>query len=139
MVHKIVMLFFVFILCSSSLVNAQSNKNIEIFDIQKDEIIKTVSTSFIIQLEVQKYIKEINNIVRKLKLIPDKGYIIKIPLEPSVQLENQWMNALIDEVIIIIPEAEEPYLLTFDNENKPWFFTFETRIDTLITTLEFAL
>jgi hypothetical protein len=65
--------------------------------------------------------------------------MVKIPLERSFPLENKWVNALIDEVIIIIPEDEKPYLLIFDDENKPYFFTFETKIDTLLNTLSFSL
>jgi len=83
--------------------------------------------------------KEIDGVVKKFKPIPDKGYVVKIPLAPSIQLENNWVYALIDEVIIIIPKNEKPYLLVFDDENKPYFLTFETRIDTLLKTLDFSL
>lgn len=121
------------------IVNAQSITNIELFDIEKNEIIKTTKPNLLIQLEVEKIIKEIDDIVRKLKPIPDKGYMIRISLKPSLQLENQWVYALIDEVIIIIPEDEEPYLLIFDDENRTHFFTFETKIDTLLNTLSFSL
>nr|WP_222618954.1 hypothetical protein [Ornithinibacillus hominis] len=129
-------MFFSFNLC---IVNAQSITNVELFDIEKNEIIKTTKPNRKIQLEVEKIIKEIDDIVRKLKPIPDKGYMIRIPLKPSIQLENQWVYALIDEVIIIIPEDEEPYLLLFDDENKTHFFTFEAKIDTLLNTLSFSL
>lgn len=121
------------------IVNAQSITNIELFDIEKNEIIKTTKPNRKIQLEVEKIIEEIDDIVRKLKPIPDKGYMIRIPLKPSIQLENQWVYALIDEVIIIIPEDEEPYLLIFDDENKTHFFTSEAKIDTLLNTLSFSL
>lgn len=121
------------------IVNAQSITNIELFDIEKNEIIKTTKPNRKIQLEVEKIIEEIDDIVRKLKPIPDKGYMIRIPLKPSIQLENQWVYALIDEVIIIIPEDEEPYLLLFDDENKTHFFTSEAKIDTLLNTLSFSL
>jgi hypothetical protein len=121
------------------MVNAQSNKNIELLDIEKNEIIKTTPTNSNIQLEAEKIINEIDCVVKKLEPIPDKGYMIKIPLEPSYQLENKWVNALIDEVIFIIPETEKPFLLTFDDENNPWFFTFQTKIDKLLKTLDFSL
>ncbi|MBC5635215.1 hypothetical protein H8S33_00110 [Ornithinibacillus sp. BX22] len=140
MVRKLLLslipMFFSFNLC---IVNAQSITNVELFDIEKNEIIKTTKPNRKIQLEVEKIIKEIDDIVRKLKPIPDKGYMIRIPLKPSIQLENQWVYALIDEVIIIIPEDEEPYLLLFDDENKTHFFTFEAKIDTLLNTLSFSL
>ncbi|MCQ6275918.1 hypothetical protein JMM81_13275 [Bacillus sp. V3B] len=140
MVRKILLssvpIFFLFNLF---LVSAQSITNIELLDIEKSKIIKTTPTNPKIQSEAEKIIKEIDNIVKKFNPIPDKGYMVKIPLEPSLQLENKWMSALIDEVIIIIPEDEKPYLLIFDDENKSYFFTFETKIDKLLNTLDFSL
>jgi hypothetical protein len=65
--------------------------------------------------------------------------MVEIASGPSIQLENKWVNALIDEVIIIIPEDEKPYLLIFDDENRPYFFTFKTKVDTLLNTLDFPL
>ncbi|EKN70949.1 group-specific protein [Neobacillus bataviensis LMG 21833] len=40
-------------------------------------------------------------------------------------VKNQWFNDLEDEVMIIIPGQEHPYLMTFDNENQPIFLTFQ--------------
>ncbi|MGE7925400.1 hypothetical protein ACQKND_19760 [Viridibacillus arvi] len=120
------------------IVSAQSTTNIELLDIQKNKII-TIPTNPEIQLETKKIIEGIDNIVKKIKPIPDKGYIVKIPLTPSLQIENKWLNTLIDEVIIIIPEDEKPYLLIFDDESKPHFFTIKTEIDTLLKTLNISL
>lgn len=127
-----------FLLLNLFLVSAQSIMNIEILDIEKEEII-TIPTNTEIQLEAKKIIKEIDGVVKQFNPIPDKGYMVKIPLTPSIQLANKWLNALIVEAIIIIPEDEKPYLLLFDDENKPYFFTFNTEIDTLLKTLDFPI
>ncbi|WP_342578442.1 hypothetical protein [Psychrobacillus sp. FSL K6-2843] len=120
------------------IVSAQSNTEIELLDIEKNKMI-TIQTNPKIQLETKKIIKEIDNIVKKFNPIPDKGYIVKIPLSPSLRLENKWVNTLIDEVIIIIPENEKPYLLIFDDEKKPHFFTIKPEMDTLLKTLDIPL
>ncbi|SDO25359.1 hypothetical protein SAMN05518871_11347 [Psychrobacillus sp. OK028] len=117
------------------IVSAQSITEIEILDIEKNKMI-TIPTNPKIQLETKKIIKEIDNIVKKFNPIPDKGYIVKIPLSPSLRLENKWVNTLIDEVIIIIPENEKPYLLIFDDEKKPHFFTIKPEMDGLLKTLD---
>lgn len=139
-IHKILLSFIhIFLLMNLFIVNAQSSSNVELLDIEKNEITKTVTTNPKIQLEAEIIIKEIDNVVKKLKPIPDKGYMIKIPLEPSHRVENKWIYALIDEVIIIIPKNEKPYLLLFDDENKSYFFTFDSKIDPLLNTLDFSL
>ncbi|MER1957376.1 MAG: hypothetical protein ABS942_08345 [Solibacillus sp.] len=127
----------VFFLFNLLIVSAQSITEIEIFDIEKNKIIK-IQKNPKIQLETKKIIKEIDNIVTKFNPIPDKGYLVKIPLTPSLQLKNKWVNTSIDEVIIIIPEDEKPYLLIIDNENKPHFFTIKTEMDTLLKTIDFS-
>ena len=120
------------------IVSAESITNIELLDIEQNKII-TIQAKPKIQLEAKKIIKEVNGVVKKINPFPNKGYMVKIPLKPPLQLESKWVNALIVEVIIIIPEDEKPYLLLFDDENKPYFFTFKTDIDTLLNTLEFSL
>lgn len=139
MIHKIlfssITIFFLFNLIIAS---AQGITNIELLDIEKNKIIKIRSNPNI-QLEAKKIINEIDDVVKKLNPIPEKGYMIKIPLTPFIRLENKWMNDLIGEVIIIIPENEKPYLLLFDDENKPHFFTFKTEIDALLKTLDLSL
>ncbi|QOY35490.1 hypothetical protein AWH56_022845 [Anaerobacillus isosaccharinicus] len=132
-------LFLLIFILISTTVTAQTDKNIFIFNIEKDEIIKTVPTSSLVQKEIENYIVEINNVVRKFNPIPEKGYMIKIPLEPSIQIENKWMNALVDEAVLVIPEGEDPYLLIFNDENNPFFFTFEGKIDELLKLLNFSL
>ncbi|MFK4997415.1 hypothetical protein ACI2OX_07255 [Bacillus sp. N9] len=61
--------------------------------------------------------------------------MIKVPLQPAVQVENAWFNDLIDEVIIIIPPKENPYLMTFDNENRAHFFTLKGKVDSFLLNL----
>jgi len=140
MVRKTLILFvFALIQSNLSIVNAQNDNLVELLDIEKDEVINTTPTNSNVQVETEKVIKEIDGIVKKFKPIPNKGYMIKIPLEPSYQLKNKWISDLIDEVIIIIPEDEAPYLITFDDENNPYFFTFKIKIAALLNTLDFSL
>nr|WP_245350102.1 hypothetical protein [Cytobacillus eiseniae] len=120
------------------IISAQSTK-VELLDIEKNKVIKTSPTNPNIQSEAEKIINAIDNIVKKFNPIPAKGYMIKIPLEPSILVENKWLNALIDEAIIIIPEGEEPYLLLFDDENNPSFLTFKGEIVPLLNALNFSL
>ena len=120
------------------LASAQSTSNIELLDIRESKVI-TIPITPEIYVETKKVIEEIDTIVKKFNPIPDKGYIVKIPLTPSLRLENKWVKTTIDEVIIIIPEDEKPYLLIFDDEKKPHFFTVTTEIDTLLKTFDFPL
>ena len=84
MVRKILLSSLpIFFLFNLFIVNAQSITNVELFDIEKNNIIKTIPTNPKIQLEAKKIIKEVDDVLKKIKPFPDKGYMVKIPLEPS--------------------------------------------------------
>ncbi|MFC3882284.1 hypothetical protein ACFOU2_01565 [Bacillus songklensis] len=136
MVNKLAVFLFIMLLFTPH-VMAQNNKNVEVLNIEHNRVIKTVASNPAIQKEGEKYLNRITDIYRKFRVIPNEGYMIKIPLEPSVAIQNQWMNDLVNEVIIIVGEQEEPYLMVFDDENNPRFFTFKGDIDVLLKALNF--
>jgi len=100
-------------------------KNIEIFDIAKEAVVKSFLPNPEVQKEAESYLKGITDICPKLNPIPKKGFMVKIPLDPPVQVENELVKASVDEVIIIFPEEEKPYLMLFDGEDRPLVFYFE--------------
>lgn len=136
MMKRILLLFLIIIFTATS-VFAKGLESIEIFDINQGKVVKTAESSPAVQKEVKSYLEGITGIYGKINPIPDKGYMIKIPLEPSMRFESQWLNSLVEEVIILFPEGQSPYLLVFDNENKALFFTFEGKTDKLLKKLHY--
>lgn len=110
---------------------AQS-KQIEVFDISKGKVILQQETNPDIQKDVKKYVNGIKKIYSKIQPIPKAGLMVKVPLEPAIRVENQWLSAIIDEVIIIIPADDEPILMLFDDENRTLFFTFTGNVQELL-------
>ena len=117
----------------------QSDKQIEIFDINNGCVIKRISPNITIQKEVENYLNGITGMYPKVKAFPDRGYIIRIPLKPSVNVENLWLDDLVDEVFIMFPEQEKPYMLILDDEKRPLFYNFEGNIDALLKYLDFSV
>ncbi|MEW9094059.1 MAG: hypothetical protein AB2417_03155 [Clostridiaceae bacterium] len=136
MFKKVIILLITFILISSS-VSAKTNIDIEIFDISREKVIMKVPSNPTIQKEVETYLEGIKSIYSKFNPIPDKGYMVKIPLEDPVMVQNQLLNTFIDVVIIIFPQEEEPYLMVFDDKDRMIFFTFQGNTDVLIKNLNF--
>ena len=48
--------------------------------------------------------------------------MIKIPLSKPVSITNQWLHTTIDEVLILLPLKENPYIMLYDDENNPHFY-----------------
>jgi len=115
---------------------SQSNQ-IELLDIKTDQIIYTVSSSSPIQSLVKNYVTGIDGIVKDFNPIPEEGMMVKVPLEPPVHVENEWINEIVTEVILIRPIDGAPSILIFNDENTPYFFTFSGELNTLFELIDF--
>ncbi|MFD2444264.1 hypothetical protein ACFSO7_09825 [Bacillus sp. CGMCC 1.16607] len=138
--RKIILLVISILLIHSPVGFAEIDKNIEVFDIQKGKVIKAVPLQDEFQAEVKKYIAGIDHIYVKINPIPKKGYMIKIPLNPKVHIQNQWINTNSDQIILVFTKDEKPYLMVFDDKNHPLFFTFKGgNTDVLLRNLQINL
>lgn len=107
----------------------REGKEIEIFDIEKGEVIKKLEMNDEVRTNVEAALSKITGMYIKVKAFPDKGYIARIPLEPAVEVHNEWPNKYgiysVNEVFIIFAEGNAPYLLILDSNYRPLFFNFE--------------
>ncbi|WP_099364255.1 hypothetical protein [Fredinandcohnia onubensis] len=136
MVKKVFVFLFIFQLLSTNAI-AQTNQQIQIFDIDQDKVIKNVQLNTDVQHEVEKFLKGITGVYAKYNPIPTKGFMVRIPLEPNIMVRNKWFDDLVDEVTIILPSQEDPYLMLFDDENKPFFLTIVGNTEKLLEVLDF--
>lgn len=134
MFKKFILTLFIIFLSFTN-VSALQNANIEVFDIDKGIVIKNIKSNSKIEEEMENCLKEITGVLTKFNPIPNKGYMVKIPLESPVRIDNKWLSAFIDEVIIIFPEDEKPYLMVLDNKDKTLFFNFKGNTDCLLKSI----
>lgn len=127
MIRKILLCFMSCFLIFMS-VHAESieeDQMIEIFDIEKNNVILRVQMNQTVQHDVDGLMGSIDGVVKQINPIPSHGFIVKIPLERNIMVDNEWLHDLVDEVMIFYSEKDEPYLLVFDQENSSYFFTFK--------------
>ena len=140
MIKKILSVMFLFImLLNSTVVRAEGLKYAEIFDPKQEKVVKVVQLNPEIHNMVASSIKNVDNIYAKSDPVTDDGYAIKIPLDPPVKVQRECLNALINEVYIIIPENDTPFFMVFENENKVLYFPFKGDINSLSKVLDFNL
>ena len=124
---------------SSISVHAEENTNIEIFDITRGKVVKALQADSKVREMAIKYLQGIKGVYGRLDPIPDKGYAIGISLEPSVKVQGKWLNTLVNDVVIMFPDNESPFLVVIDNENKLLCFYFNGDTDKLLNKLDFKL
>lgn len=140
MIKKILSVMFLFVmLLNSTVVRAEGLKYAEIFDPKQEKVVKVVQLNPEIHNMVESFIKNVDNIYAKSEPLTDDGYAIKIPLDPAVNVQRQCLNALINEVYIIIPKNDTPFFMVFENEDKLLCFPFKGDINSLSKVLDFNL
>ncbi|WP_062104598.1 hypothetical protein [Bacillus niameyensis] len=136
MIKKVLVYIFMFQLISPNVI-AQVNPQIQIFDINQGKVIKYVQINTDLQQEAGKFLEGITGVYVKNNPIPNKGFMIRIPLKPNIMVRNQWFDDLVDEVTIIFTDQENPFLMVFDDENKPYFLTFKGNTVKYLALLNF--
>lgn len=129
--------FFLFLLLTGP-AHVQASANIEIFDIYQGKVIKSLPAKEEIQKEIRKMLLMVTGLYPELEPIPDKGYMVKVPLEPAMKLKNQWLDDQVTEVIVIFPEYENPHLMAFDSKANTFFFTFKGSVNDFLAKIKFT-
>ncbi|MBB2483406.1 hypothetical protein H5P36_24950 [Bacillus sp. APMAM] len=132
-------LFFSFLLLFLMTTNAsaQTNKQIEIFDIGKERVVKKVHMTADIQEDVKRFLERTTSVYPKVKPIPSRGFMIKVPLDPAVEIRNQWLHGRLNQVILVFPPKERPFYLVMDEKNRTHLFLFEGETNTLLRKLNY--
>lgn len=100
---------------------------------------KVVETNKEINDMVVEWINRIDGFYSGVDPIKDDGYAIKFPINPSIQVQNQWLKTTVTEVYVIIPENNPPLFLVFETEDKLVSFPFKDDITNLSKVLNFKL
>lgn len=115
----------------------ESINEIQIFDIRKGRVVKKLKTSPPIQEQAEQIIGSITGLYAKVQPFPDKGYIVRVPVNPALKVRNQYINATIDRIYIIFTEKEPPFVLILDSSEKPFVYNFSWKTDELKKLLDF--
>lgn len=139
-IKKTTVVIFLFIMLTHSTVFATEGfKYVEIFDPKQDKVVKVVQLNTEIHNMVVSFIQNVDDTYNKYNPLTDDGYAIRIPLYPAVKLQGKYLNVLVNEVYIIIPENNPPFFMIFENESKLTCFPFKGDIDALSKILDFKL
>jgi hypothetical protein len=134
-------MIFVIVLLSSINIHAQTYNDVEIFDITQGKVVKVVKSNSAFQKEAVTYLENINGVYPKFNPIPEKGHAIRVPLTPSVKIQNNWTNTLVHEVIIMFPDEQgsHPFLMFFEDDDKLMCFEFKGDTVNLLKLLNFKI
>jgi len=140
MKKKILAVLFLFIIIwHSAAISAEEYNCVEIFDPKQNKVVKVVELNAKIHNMVSSWIKDVDGIYGKSNPLTNDGYAIRVPLYPAVKVQGKWLNAIVNDVYIIIPQHDAPFYMIFDNDDKLLCFPFNGNINDLSKVLDFKL
>lgn len=129
-------IFFLFV--SFSNVAIAENQQIKVMDIETNAIVKRAEQSSKMDQYAISAIKGVQKVTVQANPIPQKGYLIRIPLTKSYKVKNKWFESLITEIILIYDPStkHQGRLILYDDENTPMFFDIEYNFSDFLKTLD---
>ncbi|MFD2115908.1 hypothetical protein ACFSTH_04080 [Paenibacillus yanchengensis] len=115
-----------------------ATSQIQVFDIKQEKIVLQVENNKRFQKYANKIIKKMDTLAPQLQISTDCTHIIKLPLlEPrEIKLKDQVIVA--HELFIFNCENEEPLVLVFSEQRKPFLFQCDTNAKKLMKMIEKA-
>ena len=114
-----------------------SNDEIQIFDVGKGNVVKKMKSTPTLQAEAEKVINSITGLYVKVQPLPEKGYIVRIPMSPPMTVQSRYINAIVDKIYVIFTKNNPPIVLILDSRNKPFVYNFSSSTEALKKNLGF--
>ncbi len=111
----------------------------EIFDIKQERVIKSVEMNKAIKKEALKLAGRIAGPCMKLRPVPESGYMIGIPIEPSEKLHSTMGSCTVKRLIVVIPGKGDVILGVLDDREKFLFYYIKDNAAGLLKKLNFSL
>jgi hypothetical protein len=109
----------------------------EIYDPAQKKVIKSVQVDSELYDLAADLVRSIDNFYGRISPAAVEGYKIRVPLDPPVKVNKKSLKASVSEVYIIVPQNKTPFLIIFEDKNKPSYFKFHGNIDSLWKALDF--
>ncbi|WP_127585331.1 hypothetical protein [Paenibacillus koleovorans] len=109
---------------TSNSVTAAPSQEAQVFDIKLGKIVHTFPNTPELRLEVEKWIGSIEGLVAAVNPEPLEGVIIRIPLNPVLQINNEWLRNRAVQAFLFVSHStvDKPALLLLDEQEQPMVY-----------------
>lgn len=119
---KFIFLTIVFILLFIPKPSFAKENFIEIFDVEKNQVVERIPNTEVISDQLTTYLQTLDKVVPNINPLRDAVLLIKVPLSKNVYLNTAIFQGEVNEAILVFSKSEEPFILLFDEEQRAMFF-----------------
>jgi hypothetical protein len=109
-----------------------SSTELERFDVKKGQVTARVPLTAELREEASRLIQSLGGKADTFRIDPKDGAVLRIPLNPSLEIRKPGFYAYATEVFLFLPVGVSPYMLVFSEENEPRIFGLTQPVDRLL-------
>ncbi|TDF91859.1 hypothetical protein [Paenibacillus piri] len=121
-------LLFLPLTCASGVSSAEpaaaAAEPVEVFDVGKEEVVATFPNSQELREQADRWLQAVQRLSGRADMEAEQGIVIHIPLNPPLLVKHSWLSIQAADLYLFIdPRTKEnPHMLVFSNEGKPYVF-----------------
>lgn len=100
---------------------SEAHPQIEVFDIEKGEVIDRIENTEAIQDEMNRCLASLDDLNSDFYFEPQDGVMLSIPITPTKKINSSWVTHQVSEVQLIISPKEKPRLLLYSDQGDPFY------------------
>ncbi|MBH5317901.1 hypothetical protein I6N90_08805 [Paenibacillus sp. GSMTC-2017] len=116
--------------------DSQSNTNtpgpVQVFDISAGKVVKTIPNDKKFQKMATKWTKSVSGLSPQATTDHGCTYVYRIPLSKPAKINTGEISVTTNNLFLFYCKDKSPFLLVFDELNKPFLFLFKENIDPFI-------
>jgi hypothetical protein len=120
--------------CRASAEEPDSLAPVQVFDVRQERIVAVIPNSPDIRKHAEQWLQAAPRLSAKSRLDLEQGLVIHIPLSPPVKVNHDGLAFQAVRVYLLIgpQQQENPQLLVFSSEGKPFVFDLPERPESFL-------
>lgn len=112
---------------------------VEVFDVQKEEVVYRTSLNKQIENEATTLLLNASGLVTKIDPIPKTGYLIKVGFSEPISLNNPWFKSPVDQAVFVLTDEDNPSFMVINEESQSIFLYFNGKTKPLLDAIDFNI
>ncbi|ULL18693.1 hypothetical protein DVH26_32125 [Paenibacillus sp. H1-7] len=103
---------------------AEPQPPVQVFNVQQEQVVATLPNSDSFREQAAAWLKSVKGLSARHNVEAESGIVVHIPLTPPLPVNHSWLSIQATDIYLFIDPAEKqnPHLLVFSSEGKPYVF-----------------
>ncbi len=109
---------------------------VQVFSIKEGKVMQSFINNNQFQEQASQILHSVNGLAPQLNPGKDYEYIVRIPLQKPHPVQFGTRKLETTEMFVFYSKNKQPFVLVFEEHNRPYFFTFSKDLTPLFSILK---